>query len=74
MVGWCCWVCVRKVALSPLRVTANLKVPFVLKGNVRVDDTPQHQAVREALVNTLVHADYSDRAAIKFINMHYMVA
>ena len=49
------------------KLTADLKVPFLLKGDVRVDDTPQHQAVREALVNTLVHADYSDRASIKVI-------
>jgi predicted HTH transcriptional regulator len=31
---------------------------------VRQDDTPIHQVLREALVNTLVHADYNDRASI----------
>ena len=46
------------------KLTAELKVPFVLKGDTRIDDTPVHQALREALVNTLIHADYSDRASV----------
>ena len=46
------------------RLTADLKVPFVLRGGARIDDTPVHQAVREALVNCLIHADYSDRASV----------
>jgi predicted HTH transcriptional regulator len=33
------------------KLTADLKVPFVLKGDARIDDTPVHQALREALVN-----------------------
>ena len=49
------------------KLTAELKVPFVLRGETRIDDTPQHQALREALVNTLVHADYSDRASVRVI-------
>lgn len=46
------------------KLTADLKVPFVLKGDTRIDDTPVHQALREALVNTLIHADYSGRASV----------
>ncbi len=46
------------------KLVADLKVPFVLEGNFRQDDTLQHRALREALVNALVHADYSDRASI----------
>jgi hypothetical protein len=49
------------------KLTADLKVPFHLEGDMRVDDTPLHQALREALVNTLVHADYSDRASVRVI-------
>lgn len=26
--------------------------------SLRVDDTPLHMAIREALANTLIHADY----------------
>jgi predicted HTH transcriptional regulator len=33
--------------------------------SIRQDDTVQHKALREALINTLVHADYSGRASIK---------
>ncbi len=38
-------------------------VPFALVDGYRVDRTPQQDAVREALVNLLVHADYSERDA-----------
>jgi len=46
------------------RLTADLKVPFVLKDGVRQDDTPTHKALREALVNTLVHADFTGRLSV----------
>jgi ATP-dependent DNA helicase RecG len=37
------------------------------KDNIRQDDTPVHKALREAMVNALVHADYSDRASVLVI-------
>ena len=40
------------------KVVADLKVPFMLKGTQRVDDTPVHQALREAVVNAMIHTDY----------------
>lgn len=46
------------------KLTSELKVPFQMDGDQRLDDTPVHMALREALVNTLVHADYSGRASI----------
>ena len=49
------------------KLVADLKTPFVLKGAFRQDDTPLHQSLREALVNTLVHADYTDRASIRIL-------
>ena len=41
-----------------------LPIPFQLEGDTRIDETPAHVAVREALINTLVHADYSINASI----------
>ncbi len=45
----------------------DLKVPFVLKGDERIDDTPVHEALREALVNALIHADYSGTCSILIV-------
>jgi len=47
-----------------LKLTADLKVPFALEQGERKDETPVHVALREALANVLVHADYSDRASV----------
>lgn len=49
------------------RLVRDLKVPFQLRGDTRVDDTPVHEALREALVNTLIHADYSGRVAVLIV-------
>lgn len=46
------------------KLIADLKVPFELKEGIRQSDTQIHTALREALVNTLVHADYSGRLSI----------
>ena len=42
------------------KLVRDLKVPFRMEhGHHRVDDTPVHEAIREAIVNTLIHGDYS---------------
>lgn len=46
------------------KLTADLKVPFQLKEGQRIDDSPVHESLREALVNTLIHADYSGRVSV----------
>lgn len=46
------------------RIVQDLKVPFRLEGLYRIDDTPQHKAVREALANCLVNADYYGRGGV----------
>jgi predicted HTH transcriptional regulator len=51
-----------------LKLQEGLKVPFALDANLlRRDDTPAHGALREALVNTLIHADYEGRAGIRVL-------
>lgn len=40
------------------KMTRNLEKPFKLDGIQRVEDTPVHKAVREALVNCIVNADF----------------
>lgn len=49
------------------KLITDLKVPFELQDGLRLDETRAHEAIREALVNTLVHADYSGRSSILII-------
>src|SRR5690606_2035481 len=51
--------------VSP-KLLATLKVPFALAENqTRIDETNAQQAMREALVNTLVHADHQGTTGIR---------
>lgn len=50
------------------KLTQDVKVPFKLKdGRDRVDDTPIHEALREALANCLINADYHGRQGVVVI-------
>ena len=40
------------------KISTGLKIPFKMEGIRRIDDTPVHRAVREALVNCLSNADF----------------
>jgi hypothetical protein len=40
------------------RIAQDIKVPFKMENGARIDDTPVHGALREALANCLVNADY----------------
>lgn len=40
------------------KIIKDVKVPFKMSGGERIDDTPVHMALREALANCLINADY----------------
>ncbi len=40
------------------KIIKDVKVPFKMSGGERVDDTPVHKTIREALANCLINADY----------------
>ncbi len=40
-------------------LAAALPTPFRLENGIRRDETPAHEALREAFVNALIHGDYS---------------
>ncbi len=46
------------------KISQSLKVPFKFEGGVRIDDTPIHEAIREALANALINADYYGQAGV----------
>lgn len=46
------------------RLTQDLKVPFKLKDSRRIDDSPVHEALREALTNLIIHSDFTGRASL----------
>ena len=49
------------------KLIQDIKVPFKMDGGTRVDDTTVHQALREALANCLVNADYYGRQGLVII-------
>ena len=47
------------------RLTADIEVPFALdKDLTRIDDTPVHACIREALSNCLIHTQYDESGSI----------
>jgi ATP-dependent DNA helicase RecG len=53
------------------RLVENIGVPFKLDKNAtRLEETHVHEAIREAFVNTLIHADHQTTHSISIINRH----
>jgi len=52
------------------KVTFDLPRPFRMEGIQRIDDTPQHKAVREAFTNAIIHSDFAMDAGILRIEKH----
>lgn len=46
------------------RLQSLLPKPFKIESNIRREETPAHIAVREALINLCVHADYTINASL----------
>ena len=49
------------------KLSLSVKVPFRMNGGFRVDDTPVHQALREAIANCVVNADYYGRQGLVIV-------
>ena len=49
------------------KLVSGIKRPFRLEGMVRIDDTPVHRAIREAIVNMMIHSDYLITGVLKII-------
>ncbi len=53
------------------RIVENIDVPFKLdRSATRLEETHVHEALREALVNTLIHADHQTTRSISIFNRH----
>ena len=40
------------------KISMDVKIPFAMQGGDRIEDTPVHKALREALANCLINTDY----------------
>ena len=49
------------------KLVEDIKVPFKLENGIRMEDTPVHIALREALANCLINADYYGRQGIVIV-------
>jgi len=49
------------------RIAQDIKTPFKIKNGQRIDDTPVHTALREALANCIINADYYGRQGLVII-------
>lgn len=46
------------------KMIKDIKVPFKMQGGYRVDDTPVHRALREALANCIINTDFHGKYGI----------
>lgn len=47
-----------------LKMSQSLPTPFKLEGIQRIDDTPAHKALREAIINTIIHSRFNSMHCI----------
>lgn len=51
------------------KLTRDIKRPFKLEGLTRIDDTPVHKAIRESVVNMMIHSDYMITGVLKIVKL-----
>ena len=56
------------------KIVQDIKTPFKVESGERVDDTPVHTALREALANGLINADYYGRQGLVVIKRKDMIS
>lgn len=49
------------------KLVSDIKRPFHLDGMIRKDDTTVHKAIREAMVNMIIHSDYYSTGILKVV-------
>ncbi len=49
------------------KLVSDIKRPYQLEGMIRQDDTAVHKAVREAIINMVIHADYYSTGILKVV-------
>lgn len=49
------------------KLIEDIKIPFKVEHGVRQEDTPVHVALREALANAIVHADYTGQSSVLIV-------
>lgn len=49
------------------KLVSGIKRPFRLDGITRIDDTHVHKAIRESLVNMMIHSDYLITGVLKIV-------
>ena len=52
------------------KILSSSKTPFKLQGLDRIDETPFNEAIREAVTNTLIHADYEGLRGVVIEKFH----
>ena len=56
------------------KLKQSLPLPFKISDGVRIDDTPLHEGIREALVNCLVNTDYyGSRGVVITLEMNQII-
>ena len=49
------------------KLSSGIKRPFRLEGMSRIDDTAVHKAIREAVINLVIHSDYHITGVLKIV-------